>query len=278
MEFWCNGIQYTWNNGISNNIPFQATTSTTYTVTVTDDNGCTDTDDLFINVYPLPTAFAGNDQVLCHGDSTFLNATGGLIYQWNNGVNNNQYFSPQSTTTYTVTVTDNNGCIDTDDVVISVNSIPSTPSIVQIGNDLVSSSISGNQWYLNNDIIQGETDQTYTPVQNGDYFVIINQNGCFSDTSNLLTVTWVGISDLTNNLRLKIYPNPVKNNISIISYDNNIKKVELIDILGNVLLVYKTHLDIQKTVNINIDEVPNGMYFIRLNTTDEIVIQKIIKE
>jgi len=102
----------------------------TYTVTVTDANGCTATDEITVTVNPLPDADAGNDKAICLGDNINLTATGGIIYQWNNGAFGSTItVSPVATTTYTVTVTDVNGCTDSDSVTITVNPLPDMPVI-----------------------------------------------------------------------------------------------------------------------------------------------------
>ena len=54
----------------------------TYTVTGTDVNGCVNSDPVTITVNPLPNADAGVNQYLCPGDTTQLNATGGVSYVW----------------------------------------------------------------------------------------------------------------------------------------------------------------------------------------------------
>jgi PKD repeat protein len=106
-------------------------------LTVTDDNGCTATDDVTVTVHSNPTADAGPDQSICEGGSTTIGgsptASGGTSpysYSWSNSASlscsncANPTASPSSSTTYTVTVTDNNGCSDLDAMTVSVNDKP----------------------------------------------------------------------------------------------------------------------------------------------------------
>ena len=103
------------------------TTTTTYTVSLTDANNCTSTDDIVVDVLPLPTAGAGIDVWLCPGSMTTLQATGGTNYSWSPGVSLNDSLiagpdaTPSNTTVYVVTAFDANGCADTDSVVVTVN-------------------------------------------------------------------------------------------------------------------------------------------------------------
>jgi len=105
----------------------------TYTLTVTD-GGCT-SDPVSINVVvnERPTANAGADTEIIEGGSVVIGgsptASGGTApytYSWTptTGLNNagiaNPTASPSVTTTYTVTVTDSNGCTDDADVTVTL--------------------------------------------------------------------------------------------------------------------------------------------------------------
>ena len=104
-----------------------------YILTVTDANGCTDYASTTVVVNTKPTADAGPDKSISTGGSVEIGgsptASGGTspyTYSWTpiTGLNAttiaNPNASPTSTTTYTVTVTDANGCVDSDDVVVTV--------------------------------------------------------------------------------------------------------------------------------------------------------------
>jgi gliding motility-associated-like protein len=123
---------YSWNNGVSNGVSFTPSVTSTYTLTGTDANGCVNTDQVLVTVNPLPTVNAGIDQTICAGTSFTLAGSGASTYTWDNGISNGVAFTPSSTTTYTVTGTDVNGCINTDQVVVTVNPLP----IVNAGADV----------------------------------------------------------------------------------------------------------------------------------------------
>jgi len=116
---------YTWNNGITNSTPFTPLTTTTYTVTGTDGNGCTGTDQVIVTVDPLPTVNAGVDITICQNAVAILTASGASTYTWDNSVTNGVGFNPTvGTTTYTVTGTSTAGCTDTDQVNVTVEANP----------------------------------------------------------------------------------------------------------------------------------------------------------
>ncbi|MDG1332208.1 MAG: PKD domain-containing protein [Crocinitomicaceae bacterium] len=119
-------VNYAWDNGVTDGLSFvQAVGTVTYTVTGTDGNGCSNTDQVDVTVNPLPIVDAGPDQTLCDGDMTALNGAGALNYAWDNGVVDGiQFTPPLGTLTYTVIGTDGNGCSNTDQVDITVNPLP----------------------------------------------------------------------------------------------------------------------------------------------------------
>ncbi|MBK8846375.1 MAG: SprB repeat-containing protein [Bacteroidetes bacterium] len=108
---------YQWSNGvtISNNTGLMAGT---YTATVTDANGCTKTCSYTVTQPSALTATCSGTNVSCNGGtngSASVTASGGTTpysYVWSNGkttaANNNL-----AAGTYTVTVTDANGCTKT---------------------------------------------------------------------------------------------------------------------------------------------------------------------
>ena len=118
------GNTYTWNNGINNNVSFSPGATATYTVTgeITA-TGCTNTGSVTVTINPLPAVDAGPDQSVCYNATVTLSGSGANTYTWNNGITNNIAFNALSTTTYTVTGTDGNGCQNTDQAVVTVNAL-----------------------------------------------------------------------------------------------------------------------------------------------------------
>ncbi|MBK7806470.1 MAG: hypothetical protein IPJ51_09245 [Saprospiraceae bacterium] len=120
------GSSYVWSNGSTTGlINVSPTTTTTYSVTVTDNKGCTANTSVTVIVNPLPTPSIAGDNELCFGESTTLTASGGSIYEWSNGATTSSItVNPTTTTTYGVTVTDGNGCSGSTSVTVKVNALP----------------------------------------------------------------------------------------------------------------------------------------------------------
>ena len=134
-------------------------TTTTYLVEVFN-NGCSDTDEVVVFVNDIPTANAGDDVVLNEGESTLLTATGGDSYLWSTGATTSSItVSPDSDTTYTVTVT-LNGCESTDQVTVfinaSVNADAGEDVIICLGSSTILTATGGSSYQWNT----GETTQS----------------------------------------------------------------------------------------------------------------------
>lgn len=117
---------YAWNNGVTNATPFSVGTTTTYTVTGTDVNGCANTDQVVVTYSALPIVNAGPDVTTCQGQNVTLTAyTVGTTPTWNNNVINGFAFAPTvGSTVYTVSTTNTVGCSNTDAVTVNVTPAP----------------------------------------------------------------------------------------------------------------------------------------------------------
>lgn len=243
---------------ISVDFSLQATTGA---IKVTGTNGCglgieaVDT----IEVVALPAAFAGNDTIICEGALVSLEATGGSIYLWDNGVIQGVAFSPDSTQTYAVSVS-NGMCQANDSITVTVSATPATPSISELGQNFVSSADNGNQWYSDLGIIAGAKSQQFTPVDAGNYFVIVTDSvGCISDTSNSLYFTLVGIAELSLTDAITVYPNPTVQDVTIQLNDGKDAnyKLSLYNSLGQLLYTEQI-TSVNKTIRLA-DHAP-GIY------------------
>jgi hypothetical protein len=162
---------------------------------------------------------------------------------------------------------------------ITVGEIPATPVVTYNTNILQSSIGAGNQWYLNNVAINGATASTYSPIQTGNYSVIIDPNGCPSDTSNIFYVTYTGIDELKENNLFRVSPNPTsgKIDITITKPGKQDYVIELLNNHGELLLSHK--YEHSKTVlQLNISQYPSGIYFLRYNSGNESTMVKMIRQ
>jgi gliding motility-associated-like protein len=129
------GTSFLWSNGSTTpTITVSPLADSTYSVTVSNNSGCSDTTSIFVQVTNNPTAqIAGNDTI-CFGENTILTATGGGTYLWNNGLTSPVInMSPIADTNYAVIV-DVGGCIDSTSYNVIVNPLP---NVVITGNTVI---------------------------------------------------------------------------------------------------------------------------------------------
>ena len=181
---------YAWNNGVSNGIAFTSAATQTYTVTGTDVNGCINTAQVQVTVNALPTVSAGINQTVCAGTAVTLSASGATSYTWNNGVINGVSFTPNNTQTYTVTGTDGNGCINTAQVQVTVNALPTLSAgpnqTVCAGTSVALSGSGASSYAWNNGVSNGVS---FTPASTQTYTVIgTDANGCTNTAQTTVTV------------------------------------------------------------------------------------------
>ena len=179
------------------------TQTTTYEVVVTDANGCESIDEVTVTVHPRPIAEAGDDVDICFGESIMIggNATSGtppFEYQWTpaTGLDDptiaQPEASPDDSTTYIVTVTDSEGCINSDTVNVNVWPLPE-PVIIPDGPlrfcECDSVILDAGAEYIDYLWSTGETSQTIIVRDDGDYTVTVtDSNGCVN-TSPPVTVS-----------------------------------------------------------------------------------------
>jgi CubicO group peptidase (beta-lactamase class C family) len=130
------------------------------------------------------------------------------------------------------------------------------PTITFNGNQLQSSYQNGNQWYLNDTLIIGATNQFITPTQSGNYSVkYTSEEGCeiFSNKFNYIVT---GINEYPNQSTFSIFPNPSN---TVINVDCK-KGFQIFSTTGQ--LVKQSS---QATTQINISDLPIGLYILKTN-------------
>ncbi|MFK7970247.1 MAG: gliding motility-associated C-terminal domain-containing protein [Bacteroidia bacterium] len=162
--------------------------------------GCNNKDSIWV-YHIAPNA--GTDSTICYGDTIMLQGSGGSTYSWspavglsNPGIANPMAF-PQTTTTYSLTVTDSLGCVDTDDITITIRPAPpiSIAGDVEIcQNDTATLTASGGVsyvWIADDPTI---TDPTAVSIRvspsDTSLYVLegVGQNGCTASDSLWLIV------------------------------------------------------------------------------------------
>ncbi len=189
---------YSWNFGSSSPLIIQHPGAgvTGYTVTGSNQQGCSVDAVISVTVNANPIAQVSDDDTICAGENVLLTASGGNSYSWNTGAATpaiNQ--SPAISSLFSVTVSNAN-CVDTTSVFITVNQ----PSVVAAGNDttiikgnsvvLTSAGGSNCLWSPSSGLsCINCCSPTATPVSTTTYYVTItDENGCTSMDSVLVDI------------------------------------------------------------------------------------------
>ena len=84
----------------------------------------------------------------------------------------------------------------------------------------------------------------------------------------------VGIKELNQQVNIKVFPNPANDQITIAS-DALILKVEILDLTGETQL-YKTGMS-SKQYALNVSDLSEGIYIVKLSTSQGQTTQKLLK-
>ncbi|MBL0025172.1 MAG: hypothetical protein IPO98_09260 [Saprospiraceae bacterium] len=187
------GTFYSWNNGQSTaSIEINPLSTVTFTVTVSDVKGCSAVANKILKVNPKPIFEILGNVSICNGESTTLVASGGVMYLWNQGSTTSSIFlSPFTTSGYSVTVTDINGCQSSSGKQVSVNPLPnaniSGNNVICKGESTTLSASVGNSYRWSQGSVSASI--TVSPLNSKIYTVTVSGiNGCTSLASKSITV------------------------------------------------------------------------------------------
>ena len=203
------GLKYVWTPAATLNNPFiknpiatPTAPVTTYRVTASIGK-CVAQDEIKITTVPYPKANAGNDTLICFGQSAPLHASGGSNYSWSPSafltvttISNPVSVSPVASVLYVVTVRDNLGCPKpvNDTVIVEVANIVAdagprdTSIVIDQPLQLIATGSTNYSWtpgtWLN---FTNIADPVSLPQDNIEYVVrVSNRVGCFdTDTINV---------------------------------------------------------------------------------------------
>jgi len=238
---------------------------------------------LSVSAVALPSSICpgGQTQLYSFGSG----GTGNYAYSWtpSTGLSDSTIFNPianpATTTIYTARI-DNLLAFATNQVTITVEPLPETPVVTQTGYTLESSSATGNQWYNSNGPIIGAIDQTYTPEHTDAYYVIVTSTlGCESLASNSVYVAFTGLSG--NQPILAIHPNPFKDkfNVWYTLPGRTQARIAIYNAIGKELAVisdWKLLPAGQHSIDVQLGDLPVGVYYCKLFTGDKVSVTKLI--
>lgn len=119
--------------------------------------------------------------------------------------------------------------------------------------------------------VPGETSQTFTATANGEYAVIVGENGCI-DTSACIVINEVGLETETLNA-VNIYPNPTNGTIQL-NWENNVMgTIDIFAADGRLVLTETMEETTGKSLKLVAEP---GVYTLRVRTQNGEIVEPIV--
>jgi hypothetical protein len=265
------------------------TTSGSYSVTVTDINGCSATSNATtVNVSnaPTPTITASATQA-CSGDIVTLTSSSADSYVWSNG-DTTQSIQVTASGTYSVVTTNTDACagVGTSNTVnVTFTATPTAAGSFTTNGNIVtfsntSTGASTYSWDFGDFTNSSASAPVHAYAVNGDYQVVLTAiNGNCSDTVIFNVSITVGVEELMGIANVLVYPNPTSSDV-FVSFDNqngNAINIEVVDQLGRVVYASDEFNSIGfNTIELNLANVSDGMYSVLVHSMNNTITKRII--
>jgi len=233
-------------------------------------------DSIFIVQRYSPEIDLGNDVILCTGDSLSIGVVknSNYTYLWNDGLTDVSRIA-KTETQYILSAT--NGCGTTPDTlnvfVIDVPSVDLGPDtaiwefdIINLKNRTPSRFVS-YKWSIGS-----EADNIAVKLA-GTYW-LTETNKCGSDRDSVVLRYKLGVTELAE-IGIKLYPNPVKNQLNIERLNGEVATLSFYSILGEKVLEQQ----IEGVKNaVNVSSLSIGSYIVLIKQGNSVVSQKVFVE
>jgi hypothetical protein len=279
---------YSWSTGaVTSSISVSPSVTTNYTVigTSTLAGNCTNTYTTAVIVSANPTvAITGGTVVACGGLPVNLTANGANTYSWNNGaITSTIAPTPTANTSYTVIGTNTAGC--TGNAVKSVTVIPApTVSVtgaaticLGTGQTVTLTASGANTYSWSTGPITSTIAVSPTVTTSYIAYGTSSVTGCTGNSSVSVVVSpCTGITQSGSQaLDLRVYPNPSNGEFTVELKNGLNKTIEVLDLTGRVIFVSTSLKD---KVNVNINNLSNGIYYVKVQSNNAVEMIKIVKQ
>lgn len=267
---------------------FEASMPGSYTVLISDANGCASaaSEPVLVGLLAapdIPVIEADNGLAICQGQETTLSTQvqEGASYQWTldgqdiDGATG-LWLTALVGGTYSVSVTSGQGCVSSalEEVLVEFFLLPEVP-VIEADGDLLATTGEGSfQWFLNGEPIDGATASTWTAIAPGEYTVLLTDaNGCTS-LSEPYTYSTVGMAHVGGDA-FQVYPNPSAGSffLQLANADQVGATAEVRDAAGRT--VYRATLS-ATTSHIDLGQAPAGVYVLHVNASAGVMVQRLV--
>ena len=277
-----------WSNGsVANAITVNA--SGTFTVTYTDNNGCSATSTstiVDVSNAPVPTINASATEA-CTGETVTLTSSTADSYTWSNG-GTTQSITVNATETVTVTTTNANACngVGTSaPITVTFTQTPTAAgSFTTSGNVVTFTNTSTNatdySWDFGDFTNSSAAAPLHAYAANGSYTVVLTAlNGNCADEFTMTVSISVSLEELSGLSEVNLYPNPT-NAETTISFNSQVAQeanLKMVNQLGQIVSNYVINTETGfNQIELGTAEFNNGLYTIMIETDNGLVIRKLI--
>lgn len=258
----------------------------TYTVTVTDNVGCTDTASVMF-VDPPATVIVTDTVInpLCNGDSTgaIMNTVSGgtppYSFTWDNGATTEDLMNLPAGN-YTGTISDANGCFSSNTFTIT-EPTALVVTITDNGDGTAMGVPSGGTapyTFLWDAAANNQTTATATGLLDNTTYslTVTDDNGCTAATS--ATIIIVGIEAFADGSTFNMFPNPTSEYVMINFELVNSAEVSLniMNAIGQRVLSKDLGTIQAGTVELNVNELSAGVYTVQFIANGQQVTRKLV--
>ncbi|MFH1320416.1 MAG: S8 family serine peptidase [Bacteroidota bacterium] len=262
-----------------------------YTVIVTDANGCMDTSTVNVSNIGAGTASIYiNQNVSCYSGSdgqvtaSITGGTGPYTYLWDDPLSQtNSSATGLTAGVYTVQITDATGCIViVSETIYQPQAITGATSSTDddgtgIGTATVAHSDGTEPYSYSWTTTPAQTDSTATGLSSGTYTVTVTDaNGCIA-TFNV-TVGSTSLIEMINESSFALYPNP-NNGQFTIQFNNVLKDkytIEVRNILGQIIHTERINISGNFIKHLDLSNQGRGIYFLNVTNSNSIKTDKLI--
>lgn len=236
---------------------------------------------------------ATEEDVICAGESVLIEATNGDSYEWfiggvSTGISTNS-IEATAGGTYSCLITIDTCSYFSNSIEITEIDVPVTEILTNAGTEICiddSLLITANEgadeyrWYLDGVLIAGENNDSIYVTDAGDYTMSATYSTGCSDSTDIATVLTISACDASiaksEKLVFDVYPNPTTGVINI-SYEgmtfSGELKVEVLTLDGKVEEV----IVLNEGHNIDLSNLSNGNYILRITSEEEVFSTRIVK-
>jgi len=237
-----------------------------------------------ITVNVVPSVSIAGSSTICVGQPANITASGATTYTWNTGATTASIApTPITNTTYTVTGA-NGTCTNVAVKAVTVNPLPvvslsaaQTTACTNSSTITLTGSPAGGTYTGTNVsgtvFTPGASVGTFVPT----YAFTNTLTGCSNTASTTIVVSiCTGLNAKTNSaIGIQVFPNPNTGMFTIELVNGLTKNIVVSDLTGRIVLEQTTTADV---INVNISNLANGVYYVKVLSNNNTDILKVIKQ